>query len=54
MAPKWPPLRGEFTTHGDALDLLSAWDDAGIVESRRTSHIVIRDPHRLVVIAEQA
>lgn len=33
---------------------LSAWDDAGIVESRRTSHIVIRDPHRLVVIAEQA
>lgn len=33
---------------------LSAWDDAGIVESRRTSHIVIREPHRLVVIAEQA
>lgn len=33
---------------------LSAWDQDGIVESRRSSHIVIRTPHRLVEIAEQA
>lgn len=33
---------------------LSAWDQAGIVVSRRSSHIVIARPHRLVEIAEQA
>ena len=33
---------------------LSAWDQEGIVESRRSSHLVIRRPHRLVEIAEQA
>ena len=33
---------------------LSAWDQQGIVESRRSSHLVIRQPHRLVEIAEQA
>ncbi|SMF56468.1 cAMP-binding domain of CRP or a regulatory subunit of cAMP-dependent protein kinases [Tistlia consotensis] len=32
---------------------LSAWDQQGIVESRRSSHLVIRHPHRLVEIAEQ-
>ena len=33
---------------------LSAWDQDGIVDSRRSSHLVIRRPHRLVEIAEQA
>ncbi|MEX0759485.1 MAG: Crp/Fnr family transcriptional regulator [Tistlia sp.] len=33
---------------------LSAWDQQGIVESRRSSHLVIRKPHKLVEIAEQA
>lgn len=33
---------------------LSAWDQEGIIDSRRTSHLVIRRPHRLVEIAEQA
>jgi CRP-like cAMP-binding protein len=33
---------------------LSAWDHEGIVESRRSSHLVIRQPHRLVQIAGQA
>lgn len=33
---------------------LSAWDQEGIVDSRRSSHLVIRRPHRLVEIAEQA
>lgn len=33
---------------------LSAWDHEGIIESRRTSHLVIRRPHRLVEISEQA
>ena len=33
---------------------LSAWDQEGIVESRRSSHLVIRRPHRLVELAEQA
>jgi CRP/FNR family transcriptional regulator, nitrogen oxide reductase regulator len=32
---------------------LSAWDQQGIVDSRRSSHLVIRRPHRLVEIAEQ-
>lgn len=32
---------------------LSAWDGEGIVESRRSSHLVIVKPHRLVAIAEQ-
>ena len=32
---------------------LSAWDAEGIVESRRSSHLVIVKPHRLVAIAEQ-
>ena len=33
---------------------LSAWDQEGVVESRRSSHLVIRKPHRLVEIAEHA
>ncbi|MEQ9529033.1 MAG: helix-turn-helix domain-containing protein, partial [Parvibaculaceae bacterium] len=33
---------------------LSAWDQEGVVESRRSSHLVIRRPHRLVEIAGQA
>ena len=33
---------------------LSAWDQEGIVESRRSSHLVIRRPHRLVEISGQA
>jgi CRP-like cAMP-binding protein len=33
---------------------LSAWDHDGIIDSRRTSHLVIRRPHRLVEIAEHA
>lgn len=33
---------------------LSAWDGEGVIESRRSSHLVIRRPHRLVEIAEQA
>ena len=33
---------------------LSAWDQEGVVDSRRSSHLVIRRPHRLVEIAEQA
>jgi CRP-like cAMP-binding protein len=33
---------------------LSVWDREGIIDSRRTSHLVIRRPHRLVEIAEQA
>ena len=33
---------------------LSAWDQEGIVDSRRSSHLVIRRPHRLVEIAGQA
>lgn len=33
---------------------LSAWDGEGILESRRSSHLVIRRPHRLVEIAEHA
>ncbi len=33
---------------------LSAWDQQGILASRRSSHLVIIDPHRLVEIAEQA
>lgn len=32
---------------------LSAWDHEGVIESRRSSHLVIRQPHRLVEIAEQ-
>lgn len=32
---------------------LSAWDQQGILESRRSSHLVIRQPHKLVEIAEQ-
>ncbi|GMV62908.1 MAG: Crp/Fnr family transcriptional regulator [Parvibaculum sp.] len=33
---------------------LSAWDQEGIVDSRRSSHLVIRRPHRLVEISGQA
>jgi CRP-like cAMP-binding protein len=33
---------------------LSAWIDEGILEGRRSSHLVICRPHRLVEIAEQA
>lgn len=33
---------------------LSAWIDEGILEGRRSSHLVIRRPHRLVEISEQA
>jgi CRP-like cAMP-binding protein len=33
---------------------LSAWDLDGVIDSRRTSHIVIRRPHRLAEIAEHA
>lgn len=32
---------------------LSAWDQQGIVESRRSSHLVIRQPHRLVEISTE-
>ena len=31
--------------------LLSAWERAGIVESRR-KHVLVRDPHRLVLLSE--
>ena len=33
---------------------LSAWDSEGILESRRSSHLIIRRPHRLAEIAEHA
>ncbi|ANK79826.1 MAG: Crp/Fnr family transcriptional regulator [Rhizobiales bacterium NRL2] len=33
---------------------LSAWDQEGVVDSRRSSHLVIRQPHRLVEIAGHA
>lgn len=33
---------------------LSAWQQEGILSGRRASHIVIRKPHRLVQIAEEA
>lgn len=33
---------------------LSAWDQEGIVDSRRSSHLVIRRPHELAEIAEHA
>ncbi len=33
---------------------LSAWDQEGVLDSRRTSHLVIRQPHRLVEIAGHA
>ncbi|WP_270374298.1 Crp/Fnr family transcriptional regulator [Marinicauda sp. Alg238-R41] len=33
---------------------LSAWIEEGIIEGRRSSHIVIKRPHRLVEISEQA
>lgn len=33
---------------------LSAWIEDGIIAGRRSSHIVIRMPHRLVEISEQA
>lgn len=33
---------------------LSTWDQDGVVESRRSSHLVILQPHRLVQIAGQA
>lgn len=42
------------TTLHTASRTLSAWDQEGIIDSRRTSHLVIRRPHRLVEIAEQA
>ena len=33
---------------------LSAWESAGIVEARRSSHLTILSPHKLVQIAEEA
>lgn len=33
---------------------LSAWIEEGIIEGRRSSHLVIKHPHRLVEISEQA
>jgi CRP-like cAMP-binding protein len=33
---------------------LSAWIEEGVLEGRRSSHLVILKPHRLVEIAEQA
>jgi len=33
---------------------LSAWIEEGIIEGRRSSHIVIKRPHRLVEVSEQA
>jgi len=33
---------------------ISAWIDEGIIEGRRSSHLVITRPHRLVEISEQA
>jgi CRP-like cAMP-binding protein len=33
---------------------LSAWEQQGIVAARRSSHLVILQPHRLVEIAEEA
>lgn len=33
---------------------LSAWEQEGILTGKRTSHLVIAKPHRLVEIAEQA
>lgn len=31
LQPRWPPLRGLLTRHGDCLDLLRTWDDAMVV-----------------------
>jgi len=33
---------------------ISAWIEEGIIEGRRSSHLVIKRPHRLVEISEQA
>ncbi|HKY94420.1 MAG TPA: Crp/Fnr family transcriptional regulator [Kiloniellales bacterium] len=33
---------------------LSAWEQQGIISARRSSHLVILQPHRLVAIAEEA
>jgi CRP-like cAMP-binding protein len=33
---------------------LSAWEQQGIIAARRSSHLVILQPHRLVAIAEEA
>jgi CRP-like cAMP-binding protein len=33
---------------------LAAWEQEGIVSGKRSSHLVIAKPHRLVQIAEQA
>lgn len=33
---------------------LSAWIEEGVIEGRRSSHLVIKRPHRLVEISEQA
>ncbi|TWU18202.1 FG-GAP-like repeat-containing protein [Allorhodopirellula heiligendammensis] len=31
LQPRWPPLRGLLTQHGDCLDLLRTWDDKMVV-----------------------
>ncbi len=31
LRPRWPPLRGQLTKHGDCRELLEKWDDAMVV-----------------------